>query len=90
MTRGGRPCLSDFGIAGAFIDHPFHKFKLETVRYVAPEWIHRDADPPGKEGDVYSLAMTSFTVCFCPVVIQSNTQNNPHTLLSGTHGGVAI
>jgi len=40
----------------------------ETLRYVAPEWItirHATLRLGGrsKESDVYSLAMTSFSVC---------------------------
>jgi hypothetical protein len=42
-------------------------YKLETVRYMAPERFSAnfppEIDDPSKESDAYSLAMTSFEVC---------------------------
>ena len=43
----------------------FHE--LETLRYMAPERVSLESGPivvgPSKESDVYSLSMTSFSVC---------------------------
>lgn len=69
ITRDGRACLGDFGIADAFRGIiPHHWYKLGTLRYMAPErsgevlLLARVTDP-SKESDVYSLAMASFEVC---------------------------
>lgn len=70
ITRDGQACLGDFGIAGAFGDLWYDNLKLGTVRYMAPEQFLGDyilSGPirgPSKESDVYSLAMTSFAVCY--------------------------
>ncbi|KAF9649102.1 kinase-like protein [Thelephora ganbajun] len=62
ITQDGRVCLGDFGISGGFSDLSFTRFKLGTARYVAPERLDSLNSPPSKQSDVYSLAMTSFTV----------------------------
>jgi len=44
---------------------PFEDYQPETRRYMAPEHISDDSAAPvgpTKETDVYSLAMTSFSV----------------------------
>ena len=63
--------------------------RQETLRYMAPErvnaigYVYGDVQGPSKESDVYSLAMTLFSVCIlfwkvsyylihCPVVIRSS------------------
>jgi len=69
ITRDGNTCLADFGITYEFAYEDFRMFKLRTARYMAPERFHRTEldnnciNPASKESDVYSLAMTSFTVC---------------------------
>jgi len=68
ITQDGQACLSEFGIAGAFRTIWFYSIGLRTLRYLAPERILQSPlqDPetsrPSKEGDVYSLVMTSFSV----------------------------
>ena len=59
-------CLGDFAIAGMFTARwfTFEDYQPETLRYMAPERVSPLADPT-KESDVYSLAMTSFSVCAC-------------------------
>ena len=62
-------CLGDFAIAGMFTLSPFSfkDYQPETLRYMAPERasndIHSSVVDPTKESDVYSFAMTSFSVC---------------------------
>ena len=72
INRDGQACLSDFGITGAFRGLTHHDYKLETLRYMAPERLPPRSPPedylpsisgPSKASDVYSLAMTSFEVC---------------------------
>jgi len=67
VTQDGNVCLGDFGITGACGDFWFHgfRFKLGTARYMAPERFGYDygAGPASEASDVYSLAMTSLTVC---------------------------
>jgi len=59
-------CLGDFAIAGVFTLYPFKNYQQETLRYMAPErisdGIFSGVADPTKETDVYSLAMTSFSV----------------------------
>ena len=64
IARDGEACLGDFGIASAFRDLTYHDYKLETIRYMAPERLSEAPmiDGPSKVSDVYSLAMTSFKV----------------------------
>ena len=68
ITRDGNACLADFGITYQF-PRAYRMFKLRTARYMAPERFRRfssgiyGVDPASKESDVYSLAMSSFTVC---------------------------
>jgi hypothetical protein len=64
IARDGEACLGDFGIASAFRDLTYHDYKLETIRYMAPERLPEAPmiDGPSKVSDVYSLAMTSFKV----------------------------
>ena len=68
ITLDGQACLADFGIAGAFTDLTHRDYKLETLRYMAPERLAKDLflspiiEGPSKMSDIYSLAMTSFKV----------------------------
>ncbi|KAF9643697.1 kinase-like protein [Thelephora ganbajun] len=62
ITQDGRACLGDFGILGGFGDLSFTRFKLGTARYVALEQVSLLKSSPSKKSDVYSLAVTSFTV----------------------------
>ena len=68
ITRDGQACLGDFGIAGAFRVLYVSACDLETLRYMAPERhpagapTHLEMTGPSKESDVYSLALTSFSV----------------------------
>ena len=64
ITQDGQACLGDFGIIGAFKDLTYHDYKLETIRYMAPERLSRvpTINSPSKQSDVYSLATTSFEV----------------------------
>ncbi|KAF9649115.1 kinase-like protein [Thelephora ganbajun] len=62
ITQDGRACLGDFGISGGFSDLSFTRFKLGTARYMALGQVSLLNSSPSKQGDVYSLAMTSFTV----------------------------
>jgi len=65
ITPDGNACLADFGITDEFPQLSCRIFKLRTARYTAPERFDgvNDIDLASKESDVYSLAMTSFTVC---------------------------
>ena len=55
---------------GVFRDLVYHNHKSETLRYMAPERLPADLfsplviNGPSTASDVYSLAMTSFEVCF--------------------------
>ena len=65
VARGGQACLGDFGITGAFPRFSSSGYGLRTLRYMAPEWFFGGdlgTSVPSKESDVYSLAMTSFSV----------------------------
>lgn len=59
----------------AFGSLSFPRLKLEAARYMAPEGLDVSANFPSKKSDVYSLAMTSFTVCSSPVA-KENRKNN--------------
>jgi len=53
---------------GLFTEYTYMFHQEETLRYMAPECITVDRvifrpGGPSKESDVYSLAMTSFSVC---------------------------
>jgi len=65
ITRDGNACLADFGITNEFAGRSRCMFKLRTARFMAPERFDGDNDVnfASKESDIYSLAMTSFTVC---------------------------
>ena len=71
LTQDGQMCLGDFAIAGMFTmgRFSFEDYQPETLRYIAPERISRSTSSPvagpTKESDVYSLAMTSFSVRAC-------------------------
>ena len=56
----------------AFRGFTHHDYKLETLRYMAPERLPSidlpedylpTIDGPSRESDVYSVAITSFEVC---------------------------
>ena len=67
ITQDGQACLAEFGIMGAFPALYFRAYRLGSLRYTPPErfssdgW-ERDPNRHSREGDVYSLAMTSFSV----------------------------
>jgi serine/threonine protein kinase len=72
ITQDGQACLADFGFATTF-DLNLTLCKLETLRFTAPECLSRPFSgvpyldhsyfhDPSKEGDIYSIAMTSFNV----------------------------
>ena len=44
-TRDGQACLGDFGVIIAFRDVASHNYKVETLRYMAPERFRET--PPG-------------------------------------------
>ena len=89
ITRDGRACLGDFGIVGAFGALSFPKFKLGTARYMALERLTCLGGSPSKKSDIYSLAMTSFTVCSSPVVKQTGIDTISLSIL-GPDKGIAI
>jgi len=74
ITRDGNACLGDFGVTNELANLYHRKFKLRTARYMAPERFDDDddVDLASKESDIYSLAMSSFTVR-SSVGKQSNT-----------------
>lgn len=73
ITQDGQACLGEFGIIGAFRRLNISTYDTESLEYMAPEcsvW-----GEPSKESDVYSLALTSFSVC--PTVANHpTTQSN--------------
>ena len=77
ITPDGNACLGDFGIGDVFakfwVDGP--RPKLGTARYMAPEQFtpYGRIKFASKESDIYSLAITSFTVCPSPVRKESDT-----------------
>jgi len=75
ITRDGNACLGDFGITNVLANVHRRMFKLKTARYMAPERFDSDNDIyyASKESDIYSLAMTSFTVSPSSAKKQSNT-----------------
>ena len=73
ITRDGRACLGDFGVVGGFGDLSFPRFKLTTARYMALERLDLTGGSPSIKSDVYSLAMSSFTVGPSPVVKQTKS-----------------
>jgi len=75
ITPEGNACLADFGITNKFPNLSYRIFKLRTARYMAPERFFGTDDirRASRESDVYSLAMTSFTVCSSSARKQSET-----------------
>jgi len=66
ITQDGQACLGDFAITATFA-RLYTFYQQETLRYTAPERIAYSLvavvpDEHSKEGDVYSVAMTSFSV----------------------------
>ena len=71
ITQDGQACLADFGFADVLIIQ-LKMCKLETLRFTAPECFSGDVsrditlyqyiDAFSKEGDIYSITMTSFKV----------------------------
>jgi serine/threonine protein kinase len=72
IAQDGQACLADFGFAAGFRSYP-RVCKLETLRFTAPEGFTtmissidlidlQYLNYPSKEGDIYSVAMTSFNV----------------------------
>ena len=88
ITQDGQACLGDFAIDGMLKEWPYSYHQPENLRYMAPERISVRDDviwvtSSSKESDVYSLAMTSFSVRAsvgnhpttrynCPVTIRSS------------------
>jgi len=66
ITRDGHACLGEFGIVGASHRPELYAYELGTLRFMAPECFLWVSSPrisrPSKESDVYSFAMTSFSV----------------------------
>ena len=69
ITGDGQACLSDFGIAISFLSFVEYFYDLNHIRYVAPECFDMKShdvvlgtNTPDKECDIYSLAVTSFSV----------------------------
>ena len=64
ITPEGNACLADFGITNKFPNLSYRIFKLRTARYMAPERFGSGnrTNLASRESDVYSIAMTSFTV----------------------------
>ena len=77
ITPDGNACLGDLGIGGVFSEFWIYSVwpKPGTARYMAPEQFANDNDVrfASKGSDIYSLAMTSFTVCPSPVRKGSDT-----------------
>ena len=73
IAQNGQACIGEFGITGAFRGLAFDAYEIGTLRYMAPErfplkaFAGLTAGGPSKESDVYSLVMTSFSVCFSVV-----------------------
>ena len=69
ITGDGQACLGDFGIAVSFWTTEPYVCDLEHIRYMAPERFYMrshdavlETGSAEKESDVYSLAVTSFSV----------------------------
>jgi len=63
ITQDGQASLGDFAIAG----NRSWNYKPETLQYMAPERFSGEGNTvwvqgPSKESDIYSVAMTSFSV----------------------------
>jgi len=72
ITPDGQACLGEFGIIGSFPCFRTRVYELTTLRYMAPECFSLqfgDQEPNrrSEKSDVYSLAMTSFSVRFSGV-----------------------
>jgi len=69
ITEDGQACLGDFAIAGVLAWCRYDVLQPENLQYMAPErFVNLDHDRPhvvgySTEADVYSFAMTSFSVC---------------------------
>ena len=73
ITRDAQACLDDSGVIGCFGDPSFPRFKLGTARYMALERLDLTGGSPSIKSDVYSLAMTSFTVRSSPFLKQTGS-----------------
>jgi len=67
ITQDGQACLGEFGIIGSFPRFGMKAYELATLRYMAPECFSWDVggqkpNRHSKKSDVYSLAMSSFSV----------------------------
>ena len=87
ITRDGQACLGDFGITGSFPCFNIWVYELTSLRYMAPECLslelgRRQPSRCSKESDVYSLAMTSFSVRSSGVNHPSPQYNHPLTIRS--------
>ena len=84
ITQDGQACLGEFWITGAFRDLYFNTHELGTLQYMAPECFSPEIWSP-KESDVYSLAMTSFSVS-SHVVNHLTTRYNRHVMIRSSRG----
>jgi len=86
IARDGQACLGDFAIAGAY-QYPLQFHQPETLRYMAPERVVEHTFGsfivgPSKGSDVYSFAMTSFSVCTSFGNHPTTQYNEPVTIRS--------
>ena len=95
ITQDGQACLGDFAIAWLSTWTSYVMYhRPETLRHMAPErFLNRPHTPPllerlSKDSDVYSLAMTAFSVC---TLLETTLRLNTMVLLqSGLHRRIAI
>ena len=87
ITRDGQACLGEFGITGSFPFFEFTVYELPTLRYMAPECFSSQSwrQEPRKDlraSDIYSFAMTSFSVRSSGVNHPPPKHNLPLTIRS--------
>ena len=68
ITQDGQACLGEFGVTTSFPFFGIVAYELQTAQYMAPECVSwqlggQEPNRHSKESDVYSLAVTSFSVC---------------------------
>jgi len=94
ITPNGQACLGEFGITGTFLHFDSRDHQLGIIRYIAPE-----CDPlgfqapkrsdPSEESDVYSLALTSFSVRSSITDYHTVPPETIHPLRSGPRWAIA-